>query len=131
VAAALKLAGVSAQRDSAPGSAEADACRWKSGKSEASLAVFDGAGLARQKPPQTAASFYESVVTGLEYERHDTPRALSGLGERAAAAGFGRDGGGDIVVLDHGLVLQVTVSAGGEAEARALALLALRAYATP
>lgn len=131
VAAALKQSGVSAQRDSAPGSAAADSCQWKSGKLVASLAVFDGAGLAKQKPPQTAAGFFDSVATGLEYDRKDTPRPLSGLGERAVAAGFARGGGGDLVVLDHGRVLQVTLSAGAEAEARALAELALRAYAVP
>lgn len=131
VAAALKLPGVAAQRDSAPGSAAADSCQWKSGKISASLAVFDGAGLARQKPPQTASGFFDSVATGLEYDRKDTPRPLVGLGERAVAAGFGRAGGGDLVVLDHGRVLQVTLSAGSEAEARVLAELALRAYAAP
>ncbi len=131
VAAALKQPGVSAQRDSAPGSAAADSCQWKSGKLVASLAVFDGAGLAKQKPPQSPAGFFDSVATGLEYDRKDTPRPLTGLGERAVAAGFGRGGGGDLVVLDHGRVLQVTLSSGGEAEARALAELALRAYAAP
>lgn len=51
--------------------------------------VHAPASLARGKVDSSGHAYFESVATGLEYAFKEPPAAIAGLGDEAAAAGFG------------------------------------------
>ena len=108
----------------------AGACTWDferdGAQGKAVAMLFTPASLARGGVGTSAGTYYQSVVTGLEYAYKEVPAQLSDIGDEAAAAGFGAEGEPPQVIVRSGdrvlvLVLERVDRAGSERLARALA----------
>jgi hypothetical protein len=108
----------------------AGACTWTFGRDGRVVAlVFTRDSLARSKQPELVGErYFKSVVAGLEYAYHEPPVALTGIGDEAAAAGFGAGAAQAQIVARRGdVVLDLSVSGVERAGAeRAAALIAAR-----
>lgn len=129
VAGALGIGAVQAQ-PLAPetGVPAAGGCRWEfdgigAARGHASVLLFTPASLARGNPALAGAAHFRSSVTGLEYAWKETPRALDGLGDEAAIAGFNADSprDGELLVRRGERVLDLVVEGADAAAARRLA----------
>lgn len=132
VAAALGVARVEMRRVGAgAGVPAAGACTWdfeRDGAAGSAVAMlFTPASLSRGGVATTATAYYDSAVTGLEYAYKEIPAKVDGIGDAAAAAGFG--GGAEPPQLivrsgDRVLVLVLRNADLGAAERLARALAA-------
>ncbi len=83
-------------------------CSWRTAEGGEVIAMwFDDASLARGQVSERGAAYFQSVVTGLEYALKATPEKLTGVGDEAAAAGFGTTSAaqGQVVARRGGNVL--------------------------
>ncbi len=123
VATLLHTSTVDARRAGAgAGVPAAGACTWTAGSARVVALAFTRDSLARAGAAAPAA-FYASTLTGIEYELKDVPRALPGLGDEAALAGFAgvAPGGGRLVARSGDLVIEL---AGEATDADALRAIA-------
>ena len=107
----------------------AGACTWTiaHGGREARLVamVFTRDSLAHSKQPALVGEkYFKSVVAGLEYAYKEPPVALPGIGDEAAAAGFGGGAGDAQIVARRGAaVLDLQVAGVDRAAAQRAAAL--------
>lgn len=105
----------------------AGACTWDFGGGSIVALWFTPGSLARGKVESHGHAYYESVVTGLEYAFKERPAAIAGLGDEAAAAGFGGGGEAPQVVVRRGDDVLVLVAKGTDrAAAERVARLVIR-----
>lgn len=71
----------------------AGACTWSDGPRSLTVLLYTRASRAAGGDIADGAQYFASVLTGFEYEYKDLPRMLPGIGDAAAFAGFGIDGG--------------------------------------
>ena len=67
----------------------AGACTWDFEGGSLVALWFTPASLARGKVESSGHAYFETVATGLEYAFKEPPATIEGLGDEAAAAGFG------------------------------------------
>lgn len=135
VAAALGIGAVVAQA-SAPAVdvPAAGGCTWEFGgigaaRGRATVLLFTRESLAAGGASASAADYFRSGVTGLEYAWKDAPRALAGIGDEAAIAGFGTGSprAGAIMVRRGERVIDIGIEGADAAAAQRLAAaLAIR-----
>ena len=103
-------------------------CTWNfrvAGKDGRVVAlVFTRASLKRGGIDTLGKAYFQTVATGLEYTYKETPLTLHGLGDEAAAAGFGGPDGGapaQLVLRRGDTVLDLVVTGVGRDPATRLA----------
>ena len=67
----------------------AGACTWDFEGGSIVALWFTPASLARGKVTERGHAYFEGVATGLEYAFKEPPATIAGIGDEAAAAGFG------------------------------------------
>lgn len=129
VAAALGIGAVVTQAGAPQaGVPAAGACTWEFGgigaaRGRASVLLFTPESLAAGGATASGADYFRASVTGLEYAWKDTPRALPGIGDEAAIAGFGADSprAGAVLVRRGERLIDVEVDGASADAARQLA----------
>jgi hypothetical protein len=105
----------------------AGSCTWDWSGGSIVASWFTPASLARGKVAESGHAYFASVATGLEYAFKEPPAPIAGLGDEAAAAGFG--GGPEpaqLVVRRGDEVLTLVVRGADRAQAERVARLLVR-----
>jgi hypothetical protein len=129
VAAALGIGAVDAQASvPAAGVPATGGCTWAFGgigaaRGRATVLLFTRESLAAGGATASAADYFRSSVTGLEYAWKDAPRTLSGIGDEAVIAGFdaGSPRAGAILVRRGERVIDLGIDGADAAAAQRLA----------